>query len=825
MRIPVSWLAEHLELSEQDATKQFADALVRIGHEVESVEHVGDVTGPLVIGRVAEIEELTEFKKPIRYCTVEVSDDGATQHIVCGASNFAEGDLVVVALPGAVLPGGFAISARKTYGRTSEGMICSVRELGIGDDHVGILVLPTGFAEAGTDAITALRLSDTVLDLEITPDSGYALSVRGLAKELSCALDVPFGDPAGLEIEDTGETAWEVSVADPVGCPRYAMRRITGIDPTAPTPWWMQRRLMLAGVRSISLAVDVTNYVMLELGQPLHAFDSSRVDGPIVVRRAETGEQLTTLDDTTRTLDPDDLLITDNSGPIGLAGVMGGGSTEISPKTTDILLEAANFEPGAVSRTARRHKLASEAARRFERGVDPLLPVAALELAARLLERIGDAEVSHGRTDVGDPLLPSVVTMPINMPDKVAGVWYARGVTVSRLGKIGCGIEVFTDQDGTPMVQATPPSWRPDLQQPADLVEEVLRFEGYDTIPSELPPAPAGRGLSPRQRRTRAVGRALAEDGYVEVRPFPFVSAANLEALGLDEDDQRSRSVRLLNPLDAENDRLTTTLVPVLAETLARNVARGMRDLALFATGPVFLADADAPAVPPVGVEQRPSEEQLRALDAALPEQPEHVAALLAGNRQHAGWWGKGEPATWADAVEAAHRVASAAGVRLEVRASEHAPWHPGRCAELLVDGVIAGHAGELHPKVVERLGLPRRTCAMELDLERIPVVENKINPTVSAYPPVLLDVAIVVDETAPVAEVAETLREGAGDLLEQIALFDVYTGTQVGEGKRSLGFSMRFRATDRTLTGDEATAARDAAVALAGQRHGAVLR
>jgi phenylalanyl-tRNA synthetase beta chain len=824
MKIPVSWLAEHLEVNEDIGPEQFEDAFIRIGHEVESVHELEGVGGPLVIGRVAEIKELTEFKKPIRFCQVDVSDDDEQRGIICGATNFDEGDLVVVALPGAVLPGGFEITARKTYGHTSAGMICSVRELGIGEDHAGILVLPAGFADPGADAAELLGLDDTVLDLEITPDRGYALSIRGLARELSCALDLPFGDPAGLDVHDLDEDAWEVRVEDADRCPRFVMRRVTGFDPTAPTPWWMQRRLMLAGMRSISLAVDVTNYVMLEVGQPLHAFDASTVDGPLVVRRAKDGETLSTLDDAERKLDADDTVICDNTGPVSLAGVMGGASTEISDKTTDILLEAAIWDPASIARTVRRHKLPSEASRRFERSVDPLLPPAALELAAQLLRRLGDGEIDNGRTDVGDPLLPNPVTMSINLPDHTAGVWYQRGVTVSRLSKVGCGVEVFTD-NSTPMVRATPPSWRPDLTQPADLVEEVLRFEGYDTIPSTLPSAPPGTGLTPTQRRTRAVSRALAEHGYVEVLPFPFVAQSVWDDFGLAKDDFRRRTARLLNALESDRDRLATTLLPGMLEALSRNVSRGLRDVALFHLGPVFLPKTDAKPVPDVAVGQRPSDEDLAALDASLPNQPQHVSVVLAGNRQRAGWWGTGEAAGWADAIEAAHRVAEAGGVELTVQAAELAPWHPGRCAELRVGGFPVGHAGELHPKVVEKLGLPPRTCAMELDLDLLPLPDNKIAPQVSAYPPVLFDVALVVDEKVAVADVADALRRGAGELLEELALFDVYTGEQAGEGKRSLAYSLRFRAPDRTLTAEEAIVARDAAVAAAGERFGATLR
>ncbi|MGH3632328.1 MAG: phenylalanine--tRNA ligase subunit beta, partial [Sciscionella sp.] len=470
MKIPTRWLAEHLELPHDLTTGVFPQALIDLGHEVTDVVELEEITGPLVIGRVSSIEELTEFAKPIRYCQVEVSDDGDELGIICGARNFAEGELVVVALPGAVLPGGFAIGSRKTYGRVSEGMICSVRELGIGSDHDGILVLPAGFAEAGDDAVELLGLTDTVLDLEITPDRGYALSVRGLSRELSCALDVPFGDPAGLAVFQADGQAWPVTLQEQAQCQRFAAIRITGLDATAPTPWWMRRRLMLSGVRSIALAVDVTNYVMLEVGQPLHAYDAGKLTGAITVRRAVEGERLRTLDGVVRELDPDDVCVCDESGPIGLAGVMGGASTEIDEDSSDVLLEAAVWDPASVARTARRHKLPSEASRRFERGVDNQLPPAALELCAQLLARLGDSQTERGRTDVGDPHRPDPIGMQMDLPDRTAGVWYKRGVTAGHLTKIGCAIEVSTSDNGRPFVTAVPPSWRPDLRQPVDLV-------------------------------------------------------------------------------------------------------------------------------------------------------------------------------------------------------------------------------------------------------------------------------------------------------------------------------------------------------------------
>jgi phenylalanyl-tRNA synthetase beta chain len=353
----------------------------------------------------------------------------------------------------------------------------------------------------------------------------------------------------------------------------------------------------------------------------------------------------------------------------------------------------------------------------------------------------------------------------------------------------------------------------------------VLRLEGFDKVPSTLPAAPAGRGLTESQRRRRTVSRALAEAGYVEVLPFPFVAESTWDAFGLADDDVRRHSVRVLNPLESDKDQLATTLLPGLLDTLQRNVSRGFKDLALFHIGQVVLPDAKPLPVPDLGVERRPTDEQLALLEASVPVQPVHVAAVLTGQRQRAGWWGQGEQATWADAVQAARTVATAAGVELTVQAADLLPWHPGRCAQLRVGDWPVGHAGELHPKVVEAIGLPKRTVVMELDLDAIPLLDRRPAPRISTYPPVLLDVALVVDAGVPSAELANTLELAAGELLEDIELFDVYTGQQLGEGKRSLAYKLRFRAPDRTLTVEEATEAKDAAVAVAAERFGATLR
>ncbi|TFV50329.1 phenylalanine--tRNA ligase subunit beta [Blastococcus sp. TF02A_35] len=819
MKVPVSWLSEIVDLPAGITVEQLDAAFVRLGFEVEEIVRPPATTGPLVVGRVLEIEELTGFKKPIRYCQVEVGES-EPRGIVCGARNFAVGDLVVAALPGAVLPGDFAIAARKTYDHVSDGMICSVRELGIGEDHAGILVLGQEGFEPGTPAADVLGLEDVVFDLEVTPDRGYAMSMRGIARDLAGVLGVSWRDPADLPLPEwSGAPAWQVSVADPDRCDRFSMLALEDLGPAAPSPWALRQRLAQCGIRSISLAVDVTNYVMLELGQPMHAFDRDTVRGPITVRRAAAGERLTTLDGADRALTEDDLLITDESGPIGMAGVMGGASTEIGDGTTAVLLEAAHWEQTGISRGVRRHRLPSEAGKRFERGTDPEVTVVALARAAGLLVEHGGARVVGAPVDVDTRGPRPVIAMDAALPGRVAGVAYTREQVVEVLAAVGA--EVVGEGAA---IRVTPPSWRADLLEPADLVEEVVRFRGFDEIPSILPTAPPGRGLTERQRRRRSIGRALADAGYVEAPAFPFTGAPQLDALGLPEDDDRRRVNTVRNPLSEEAPALRTTLLPGLLASLGRNLARGLRDVALFEHGAVF-PGGERSAAPLPGVDRRPDDATLAALLGAVPAQPWHVAVAITGQREPRGWWGPGRPAEWADAVQAARVVAQAAGAELTVRAGERAPWHPGRCAELLVDGTVVGYAGELHPKVCENLGLPPRTSVMELDADALPAPAVPQAPPISTFPPVLIDLAVVVRDEVPAAEVAAALREGAGELLESLRLFDVYTGAPVPSGSRSLAYALTLRAPDRTLTGEEATAVRDAALAAATAATGAQLR
>lgn len=826
MRIPYSWLIEVLRAGAPEFSATPAgieETLIRIGHEVEEVIVPGPVTGPLVVGRVVQITELTEFKKPIRFCLVDVGE-AEPREIVCGASNFAVDDLVVAALPGVTLPGDFTIATRKTYGHTSDGMICSTAELGLGTESsgsAGILVLPPGTAEPGADAIGVVGLDDAIFDLSITPDRGYCLSVRGLARDLACAYDLEFVDPAEVPPLPADGPSLPVHIDAGTGVKRFGLRPVIGIDPTAVSPWWLQRRLMLCGIRAISPAVDATNYVMLEIGHPMHAHDNARISGDFRVRFATPGETVVTLDDVERVLEPGDVLIADDAGVTAIGGVMGAGSTEMRDDSTDVLLEAAVWDPASVLRTQRRLHLHSEAGRRYERSVDPAISIAALDRCASLLRDIAGGSTPAELTDwSADGEAPSEIVIATDLPARVAGVTYADGVVEHRLRQIGA--EVVAEGD---TLRVIPPSWRPDIAEGADLVEEVLRLEGLEDIPSILPAAPQGGGLTPTQRRRRAVGKSLALSGYTEILPMPFLPAGVFDAWGLDDDDARRRTTKVLNPLESDRPELASTLLPGVLEALSRNISRGTSDVALFTIGQVVRPTEATRAIPLLDVSDRPSEAELTALLESLPAQPVHVALVLTGVREPSGPWGRGRAADVTDALEAARIIGRAAYVDLSLRAGNELPWHPGRCAEIVADGQVVGHAGELHPAVIERLGLPKRTCALELSLDALPVANPLPAPRISPFPAALQDVSLIVAETVPADAVTEALREGAGDLIEDVRLVEVYTGPQVGEGNKSLNFRLRFRAADRTLTEDEATAARITAVASAAERVGATQR
>ncbi len=867
--VPLEWLRQYVQVRPGTDAAALAADLVKVGLEEEQIVPAR-VTGPLVVGKVLTQEPKEQSNgKVINYCRVDVGEqyndapgtgkepsELPSRGIICGAHNFKPGDSVVVSLPGAVLPGDFKIAARKTYGHISDGMICSAAELGFPDDGKhGIIVLDERYPEGevpapGTDALPLLGLDDEVVEINVTPDRGYCFSMRGVAREYSHSTGGAYQDPAdttnadfypqGLQAPGNDGPRVEVNDEAPIngvpGCDRYVARLVEGVNPNAPTPDWMSRRLQASGMRSISLAVDVTNYVMLELGQPLHAFDADKLTLPLVVRRAQVGEKLTTLDDVERVLDPQDLVIADGEGGsrvLAIAGVMGGATSEVTETTTNVLIEAAHFHPVSVARSARRHKLPTESSKRFERGVDYQLAPVAAQRAADLLVRYGGG--SYGPiTEIDRTQAPAPIEFALDAASRLTGVDYPRERVVGLLREIGCQV----NDDGGATVQVSVPSWRPDLTGSADLVEEIARLDGYDNIPVQLPVAPAGTGLTFAQRARRDIVRTVAEQGLTQVLSYPFVGDI-YDRLELPADDERRQAVRIANPLADDAPLLRTSVLDSLIDVAVRNVSRGIGDVALYEVGNVTTSAGVVPAPIP-GVAQRPSQAEIEALAAGTPRQRLHLGAILCGQHGYSGVLQHVRNWDWADAVELVRDIASLLGVKLHVANAERAPWHPGRCAEVRIVvptknptrpqiGEVIGYAGELHPRIVKKLGLPERACAVELDLDALiersssqPVV--KAQP-VSTYPAAKEDFAFVVDEATPSQAVAAAIIIAGGKLLDDVRLFDVYRGPQLGPGRKSLAFSVRLRASDHTLSASETEAARARIIKQVGKYTGAKLR
>ncbi|MHC6593559.1 phenylalanine--tRNA ligase subunit beta [Arthrobacter sp. C152] len=847
MRIPLSWLREFAAVPASATAEDVMAELVKVGFEEEAVHRPTDtLQGPVVVGQVLSlVKEPQTNGKTINWCQVRVVPEGqeqtltgkgidpsGVQGIICGAHNFVEGDKVVVTLPGAVLPGDFHISARKTYGHLSAGMIASVRELGIGEDHDGILVLSRiGLdPEVGTDAMELLGLYDQAAEINVTPDRGYAFSIRGVAREYAHATGTAFTDPAGkvqAPAELSGGYGVKLNDDAPIygkpGCDRFVARTVRGVDATRPTPPWMVSRLRLAGIRSISLPVDISNYVMLELGQPTHCYDLDTLSGDIVVRRAAAGEKITTLDGKERTLDAEDLLITDDSGAIGIAGVMGGAATEVGDSTSNILVEAAHFDEVSIGRSRRRHKLPSEASKRFERGVDWQVAGIAAQRVVDLLVELAGGTADDAGTDVGTAPETVTIDLPAGFAAARIGIDFTEEQITTSLVDLGAAV---VKHDGGWTV--TPPSWRNDLETKEDLTEEIARLVGYDKIPATLPVAPPGRGLTRVQQQRRRLIQALADAGLTEVLSYPFVSKAANDTFGVAGQGEARSAVKLANPISEEHGYLRTSVLPGLIEVAKRNHSRGFRDLALFESGLVFLPGetVGTASIPPLGA--KPSDEVLDALFDGVPAQPFHVAAILTGHDSPAAAAHTPRAWDWADALDVARLAGDVLGVDLVVSQGSHQAFHPGRTAQLaLRTGEVVGYAGELHPKLLAASDLPARTVALEINADALfeAAPDVIVARHISAFPVATQDVALVVPAEVPADEVLAALREGAGELLEDVALFDVYAGKGIEEGKKSLAFGLRFRAADRTLTADEASAARESAVALAGERFGAVQR
>ena len=816
MRAPLSWIREFVDIPKGISAEQIAEGLIRVGFEVEEIIVSGaGLTGPLKFAKVLTIEEVTEFKKPIRYVGLDCGEKDV-RYVICGATNFAVGDLVIAALPGAVLPGDFKIAARETYGKTSNGMICSSRELGLGEDHSGIMVFAEGDVAIGSDAIAGLEINDTIFDIAVNPDRGYALSIRGVAREVAGSLGLKFVDPVDalreIKFENSG-TGVSSKIDDPSTASVFYLRTISNFDPSARTPMWMRQRIEKMGMRSISLVVDVTNYVMLELGQPLHAFDKSKISGGLTIKRAGKTQPFTTLDGQVRQLDPEDLMVCDDKSPLALAGTMGGQSSEISDSTTDIALEAVRFDPVCVAKNSRRHKLSSEASRRLERGVDPCLAEFASARFVQLLTAHSSAK--HVATVVaGEPRYVPLIDLDPQFIPKILGLEVSPTEIARVLRLIGCDVDEKT-------FVVDPPSWRIDLLTPSDLAEEVARMIGYDKIPSILPPRPNHASLTPTQKRRRAIASMLAARGLAEVQTFPFTNQETIDQMGFV--GERATTYRIANPMSDEVPLMRVHLVPGLIEVAARNISRGAKDFAIFEMGSIFRSSQKLiPSISPV-IGARPDAKTIAAIYASVPPQAFHVAGLLVGKIEEENWQGKARAYTWQDAIAYAQDILRLCNLEWTVKRSDFAPWHPGRCAELIVDGKAVAHAGEIHPRIIAKYGLPERSVAFAVGLSALPDSQIVRPSRVGTMPAAVQDVALVVDAKVSAQEVEQALRKGAGDLLESITLFDRYD--KIGDGKISLAFTLTFRASDRTLTGAEVSAMREAAVASAQKATGAVLR
>ncbi|NNL13583.1 MAG: phenylalanine--tRNA ligase subunit beta [Acidimicrobiia bacterium] len=773
MRVSLRWLREFVDLPMDDPI-EIGDLLAGLGHEVEGIEMLEVPFTGVEIARVESIRAHPDADK-IRLATVDRG--GTTQEVVCGAWNFDVGDVVTLATVGAVLPGDFEIGAREIRGVVSEGMICSERELGFGDEHDGILVLE-GDYELGRDLADYLELPDVVFDLSITPNRPDAMSMLGIARDVAAKLDLELREPAITITESDPPTKLQIEIADPVGCPRFVGREVRGVT-SGPSPLWMQARLRAAGVRPISNLVDATNYVLMELGHPTHAFDLDQVAGEqLRIHRAGADDTLTTLDDVERALDPGDIVISDADGIVSLAGIMGGGPTEVSDETTRVLVEAAHWHPPAILYSSKRHNLRSEASARFERGIDPNLSDRAAARVAQLLVEHAGGEAATRIVDVyPEPAESWTVELPVSEIERVLGVDIGAETAAGLLVRLGMEVS------GSDPLVVLVPTARPDLTRPIDLVEEVARLYGYDQIPETLPHGTGG-GLTPDQHRARRLRAVLMGAGLTEANTLGFIGASDLDALGLPEDDPRRATVRVKNPLSEAEETLRSTLLPGLVKAAARNVSYGLRDVALFEMGRVFL--------------HRPS-----SIDKRIPDQPPHLAGIMIGSVS-GDLGGADREADVFDLTAVLDGLAVDLGWHdLSFRQAPVGGLHPGRSAEVVKGEEVIGYVGELHPAAARSFDLTGRIAVFEIEVD--PLLAEPpwwgFRPP-SVYPPQKFDLAFEMDSALPAADLMAAVRSSLGAELESVRLFDEF---DLGGGRKSLAVTVAVRAADHTLTDDEA--------------------
>jgi phenylalanyl-tRNA synthetase beta chain len=790
MKFPESWLREHVRT---DATReQLAATLTAIGLEVEGIEPVGAALEGVVVARIVSAERHPQADR-LQVCSVDVGT-GEPVQIVCGAPNARAGLKAPLAQVGATLPGGLAISAAKLRGVESFGMLCSARELAIDPDASGLLELPDD-APVGTPLAAYLGLPDATIELKLTPNRADCFSVRGIAFDAAAALGTQVEPMQIAEAAVATDAAFEVRLEAGADCPRFCGRVVEGLDPAARTPLWMRERLKRAGLRPISPLVDITNYVMLELGQPLHAFDADRLAGPVVVRHATPGETLKLLDEREVSLDPHFLLVTDAGRAVALGGVMGGWDTRVTDATTRVFFEAAHWRPGAIIGRSRKLGMHTDAAHRFERGVDPQLPRLAVERATSLA-----LEVMGGRAGpITETTLPEHLTDPAPVVLRRARLARVLGTVVAdaEVERIlrALGLRVTATADGWSVV---PPTRRFDIAIEEDLVEEIARIHGYDAIPTRLPAGEVALAAPTETRVEEAVvRRQLGADGFMEAIDYAFLDAATLATWQLGEG-----AVALANPLTEELGVMRTALLPGLVDSLRRNVARQQPRVRLFEIGRVF-----------------------HAVAGQAPRETRRLAAVACGAAEAEHWAHPRREVDFHDLKAALERVLALAGISARFVPSAAPHGHPGRSAEVWAGDVHLGWIGHLHPRLLKALDLDHEAVGFEVDLDPATSRAVPAAGTLSRFPSVRRDIALVVPESTPWAALEDTLRATLGTRLRDLVLFDRYAGPGLEAGSRSLAIGLILQDVSRTLTDLDADEAVRAALAALKLRHGAELR
>ncbi len=784
MKLTLSWLREFVDVPTDDPAA-IAEVFESLGHEIEDWHVIEPSFRRVVIGEVLEVSPHPNADK-VRLTKVNVGDE--VLDIVCGAWNFETGAIVPVAVPGATLAGDFEIERRNIRGVTSNGMICSEIELDLGEEAEGIMVLNDDYPHAvdmvGEPFADVIGLPDVYYEIEVTPDRPDCLSVYGLARDLAAFYETPLA-AYGIGVEESGEpSSVTVTIDDAEACPRFAGRQVRNIS-VGLSPHWLRWRLIQAGVRPISNVVDASNYAMIEFGHPTHAFDVDRLGDTIVVRLAGEGETIVTLDDQERTLSASDIVVTDGTQTVAIGGVMGGAATEVDEGTTDVFIEAAYWNPPSILMTSKRLGLRSEASARFERGADPSFCHLGADRVAQLLTEIAGGSPAPSPVDVNPGMItPWTVEYPLSETERILGLALDRATTTDLLTRLTFGVT------GTDPLTVTVPTRRPDVRVPADLVEEIARLHGFDRIPNTVPQGPGG-GLSYRERRLRLIRDIMVGAGFYQLIGFSFIGSADLDRLGLDEGHPARASIALVNPLNDTEGVMRTTLLPGLLKAASTAIARKNKTARLYEIGKVFLPGA-----------------------GKLPDQPDRLAFMMAGERS-GDWIADATGYDLYDGTGVWSLLQDKLGLRnAELRQAFVAPFHPGRCAEIVLDDAVIGAVGEIHPSVSEAFGLSGRVVAAEFDLDDLLIERSpwQYEPP-SVFPPVLFDLAFAVDGDVAASALIAAVREGAPGLLESVDVFDVFEGESIGEGRKSIAVRIHLRASDRTLTDEDVSPVRRAIV------------